>query len=108
MSINLREPYTYHVGETGTPFRCGFLNADGTASEDVASATFTLINLDNNGEILIDAAVCQSVTDGVLLYYPTALEMATACRFLGQFTATMTGGAIVPTRHIEGEIEENL
>jgi hypothetical protein len=107
MAINARESYVYHVGETATPFRCFILSSDGTAMTDIASATFTLANRDT-GDVLIDAAVCQSVSDGILLYYPEADDMATACRFIAQFTATLSGGAVLPTRHYEGEIEEDI
>lgn len=107
MAINQREPYVYHVGETSTPFRCELRAADGTRWTDVASATFTLTNIETN-EKLIDAAVCQSVTDGILLYYPEVGELSEACRFEAQFIVTLSGGAELPTQIYDGEIQANL
>jgi hypothetical protein len=81
-------------------------NSDESQLADIASATFTLIDRDT-GVVIIDAAGCQSVAGGVLLYYPATGELP-ACRFLAQFTAFLTGGAILPSQHFEGEIQENL
>lgn len=107
MAVTKRETYVWHVGETATPFRCDIRNLDGTQFADVASATFTLVNADTDA-VLIDAAACQSVTDGILLYYPEPDELSVACLFKAQFTATLSGGALLPMLHFEGEIQENL
>lgn len=107
MAINQRETYVYHVGETASPFRCDLRQSDGSKMTDVASATFTLTNADTD-EKLIDAGVCQSVTDGILLYYPEVGELSVACRFEAQFIATLSGGAVLPTQRFDGEIQANL
>jgi len=109
MAINPRFiNHVWHVGETATPFEVQVVDANGTARTDIASATFTLIDT-SDGTVLIDAEDCQSVTNGLLSYRPGALEMATACKFLAQFVATLSvSGYVLPTFHIEGEIEDNL
>lgn len=108
MAINKRYTYVWHTGETATPFTATMKDAYGVARTDIASATFTLVNT-ADGEVLIDDEDCQSVSGGVLTYRPTADDMATACRFLAQFTVTITGtGLIEPSIHIEGEIEQSL
>jgi hypothetical protein len=102
MALIKRYNTAWHVGETATPFRLDIRNADGSANTQVVSATFTLINRDT-GVTIIAAAACQSITGGVLLYYPGVGELV-ACRFLAQFTAALTGGSTLPTDYIEGEI----
>ena len=108
MAINKRFDHVWHVGETATPFTLTMRDANGAARADIASATFTLVNRDT-GVVIVDAEACQSVAGGVLTYRPSAPEMATACRFLAQFTATLSvSGLVEPDIHIEGEIEASL
>lgn len=107
VAIHPRFGYTWHVGETASPFAITVRHQDGTARTDIAFATFTLTNR-VTGTKLIDAQSCQIVADGVLSYRPTALEMATACLFLAQYRATLATGEVLPTLQVEGEIEANL
>lgn len=105
--INPRFGYTWHIGETAIPFAITVRHRDGSARTDIASATFTLVNRANDTK-LIDAQACQVVANGVLSYKPAAPEMATACLFLAQYSATLATGETLPTLHVEGEIEANL
>jgi len=107
VAIHPRFDYTWHVGETATPFEIEARWSDDTPRADIVSATFTLTNRDTEAAI-IDAQPCQSVAGGVLSYRPSSDEMQTPCRFLAQFICTLTGSYIQPTFHIEGEIEDNL
>lgn len=107
MAINARFPQAWHTGETATAFAITVRHYDGTARDDIASATFTLVNRANNAK-LIDSQACQTVANGILSYRPSAPEMATACLFLAQFTATLDTGYVLPTIYIEGEIEASL
>jgi hypothetical protein len=97
----------WHVGETATPFAITIRHQDGALRDDIETATFTLVNRANNAK-LIDAGQCQYAANGVLSYRPTADEMATACLFRAQFTATLTTGYVLPLMLIEGEIEASL
>ncbi len=113
MAINKRFRYTWHVGEVDVPFTYQMVDDQGLPRTDIASAVFILV--DNSpesatyGELLIDSQACQSVAGGLLSYTPTAPEMATACRFLAQFVATLSlTGYVLPTLHFEGEIEASL
>lgn len=108
MAINKRFAHTWHTGETGVPFTIAMYDALGGARADIASATFTLIDRDT-GDVIIDAAACQSVASGVLTYRPSSMEMQTACRFLAEYTTTLTvSGLVEPGIFIEGEIVEAL
>lgn len=107
MAVNKRYTYVWHVGETASPFSVQVTTARGPRV-DLESATFTLIDRDSS-TILVHAKPCQTVSvDGLLAYAPTAAEMQTACRFMAQFTATTYAGTVLPTIHIEGEIEANV
>jgi hypothetical protein len=109
MALNKKYSYVWHVGETATPFTWQMKDSNGDARTDVASATFTLVSRED-GEVIVNAAACQSVAAGLLSYTPAAEDMETACRFLAQFTATLDDDddSVLPTVLIEGEIEASL
>lgn len=107
MAVNEKYVYVWHVGETASPFSCQVVDSLGDGRTDIASALFSLINRDT-GAVLIGAQPCQSVAGGQLSYTPTAAEMQTPCRFRAQFVATTSIGAVLPTIHIDGEIEGNV
>jgi len=107
--VALRKAFTkpWHTGETATPFSITVRHQDGTPRTDIAYARFTLVNVAND-TTLIDAQPCQTVVDGVLAYRPSAGQMATACLFSAQFTATLDTGYVLPSFIVEGEIEASL
>lgn len=108
MALNKRYSYTWHTGETGTAFTFPMRDSQGVGRTDVTSATFTLVDRDT-GETVIDAVDCDVSEEGLLSYLPSAEDMATACRFLAQFTATTGDDDLIePSPFYEGEIIESL
>lgn len=108
MALNKRYSYTWHTGETGTPFPHPMRDSQGAGRTDVTSATFTLVNRDT-GVVIIDEVDCDVSETGELSYLPSAVDMATPCRFLAQFTATTGDDDLIePSPFYEGEIAEAL
>lgn len=95
------------VGETANALRVQLVDTAGDPVS-VISATFKMVDREDPTTVIVNNAACENdPVDGLVVYQQQAADVATAGRYLCQYTC-QTAGGVLPVIVLELDIAPNV